>query len=656
MGKKLVKVPQVMQMEAEECGAACLDMVCCYYKKWLPLEQVRMDCGVSRDGSNALNIIKAAKEYGLEVKATTCNLQYLANEVSFPVILHWNFNHFVVLAGYKGTRAIINDPARGKVSVSANELNRSFTGVCMELAPGPAFQCEGKKPSVLRFIKSRLSGMKSALVFIMISTLLSSVGALLLPVFYKFYLDKVLAGFHVNLLFPFMVAFFCLIVFQLMASLLNEAVIRKFRGKLSIVSNMKFMWHSLCLPLDFFSQRNSADIANRLGENEIVANIVTNKLAPLMVNLVMAAIYFVLMVRYSLKMALIAFGATVLNLVVTSFASHGKINYANATMINESKLSSTTVNGIGMIETLKASGAENGFFNRWAGTRSQLTETMVKFRFTDTLFQAIPPLVRHLSRLLVLMLGVNLIIQGRFTVGALVAFQVFMDQFMMPVENLINSQQSLEEMTTSIHRIWDVMDYPADVSLEGKVSEGKELELLKGDIDISNLMFGYSRMLPPVISSFDLHIERGKRIALVGPTGSGKSTLVKLILGLCQSWEGEVLFDGKKRSEYQHEVMTASVAVVDQEIKVFEGTLMDNMKLWDNTIDDSVVIQACRDAQIHQEIMLRSGGYSCMVDEGGKNFSGGQLQRFEIARVLALNPSVLILDEATSAVDADTEY
>ncbi|MFA6846296.1 MAG: ATP-binding cassette domain-containing protein, partial [Sphaerochaetaceae bacterium] len=339
-----------------------------------------------------------------------------------------------------------------------------------------------------------------------------------------------------------------------------------------------------------------------------------------------------------------------------SLASHGKINYANATMINESKLCSTTVNGIGMIETLKASGAENGFFNRWAGTRSQLTGTMVEFHSTDTLFQAIPPLVRLLSRLLVLTLGVNLIIQGRFTVGALVAFQVFMDQFMMPVESLINSQQSLEEMATSIHRIWDVMDYPADVTLEGKICEEKELGLLKGDVDISNLTFGYSRMLPPVISSFDLHIERGKRIALVGPTGSGKSTLAKLILGLCQSWEGEILFDGKKRSEYQREVMTASVAVVDQEIKMFEGTLMDNMKLWDSTIDDSVIIQACRDAQIHQEIMLRSGGYSCMVDEGGKNFSGGQLQRFEIARVLALNPSVLILDEATSAVDADTEY
>lgn len=658
MGKRCVRVPQVMQMETEECGAACLDMICCYYRKWLPLEQVRLDCGVSRDGSNALAIAKTAKLYGLGPKAVSCNLEYLRTRVKFPAILHWEFNHFVVLAGFSGEKAVINDPAMGRRKVSMRQLSDSFTGICLEFSPTSEFKAEGKKPSVRRFVLTRLAGMKRSLVFVMLATLLSSATAVLMPAFYRFYLDVILSRKEAPpFLSPFFLAFLALILFQVVASLLDEVAIRKFQGKLTILSNVKFMWHSLCLPLEFFTQRYSVDVANRQDENDHVFSIITNSLAPLVINVFMIVFYFFLMISFSTKLALVAVVATLVNLIAGRCASNGRINYSNATMITRSKLRSTTVSGIDMIDTIKASGAENGLFNRWAGMRSLLTKTDVSFTGKNAFFSTIPLLVHRISEMCVLALGSAMIIKGNMTIGMLMAFQTFMNQFMLPAELLVSNQQSLEEMTTSVGRIWDVMDYPEDSLLEERcIKEGETLSPLGGDIDCTDLVFGYSRMLPAVVDGIDLHIKRGQTIALVGPTGSGKSTLVKLILGLYQPWKGEVRFDGKLRREYPREVLTSSIAVIDQDCKVFEGTLMENLKLWDNTIDDSVVIQACRDAQIHNEIMLRQGGYSCMVAEGGRNFSGGQLQRFEIARVLAMNPSVLVLDEATSALDADTEY
>jgi len=658
MGIKLVHVPQVMQMEAEECGAACLDMICCYYRKWLPLEQVRLDCGVSRDGSNALSIVKTARLYGLEPKAVSCNLEYLTTEVHLPAILHWEFNHFVVLAGFSGGKAVLNDPAQGKYKVSLEQLSESFTGICLEFTPSRDFKPEGKRPSVKRFVVSRLQGMKRSLVFVMLATLLSSCSAVLMPAFYRFYLDKILGDPKgMEYLSPFLFTFLSLIIFQVIASLLDEVAIRKFQGKLTILSNVKFMWHSLCLPLEFFSQRYSVDIANRQSENDEVSSTITNNLAPLIVNTSMVVIYLYLMVSYSNKLALVAVLATLVNLLVSKIASNGRINYSNATMINLSKLRSTTVGGIDMIDTIKASGAENGFFNRWAAMRSLLTKTTVSYTQKNASYNAVPIFVHRLSEIVVLALGAEMIIQGYLTIGMLMAFQTFMNQFMSPAEHLLSNQQSLDEMTTSVGRIWDVMDYPQDILLEERHMESDEvLHRLSGDIDVSNLEFGYSKMLPPVISGLDLHITHGERIAIVGPTGSGKSTMIKLILGLYQPWKGEVFYDRKPRNAYPREVMSASIAVVDQDCRVFEGTLMENLKLWDNTLDDSVVIQACRDAQIHNEIMLRQGGYSCEMAEGGKNFSGGQLQRFELARVLACNPSILVLDEATSALDADTEF
>lgn len=656
MGRKVVHVPQVMQMEAEECGAACLDMVCCYYRKWISLEQVRVDCGVSRDGSSALNLVKAARTYGFDTKSVSCDIDYLKNEASYPAILHWEFNHFVVLAGFSGGKAVINDPSKGRIVIGMDRLSEAFTGICLEFSPSAHFRTQGKKPSISHFMISRVSSMKRSIFFVMLATFLYSISSIIMPVFYRFFLDTVLPGGEKHL-HSFLFAFLLLVCFQLFASILDEIALRSSRGRLLVLSDVKFMWHSLCLPLTFFSQRYSVDIANRQMENEQVSDSIINRISPLMANITLTVLYFILMLSYSVRLALVALGASCLNILSSRISAHSRMNYANTTMTAQAKLTSTTVNGISIIDTIKAAGAENGFFSRWMGVRSELSKSEVTFSKMDAFTCVFPSLMHRFCNLVVLALGSHMLMEGSFTVGVLMAFQSFLNLFMQPIESLVKDSQNIEEMATSVRRISDVMDYPEDKLLEERhVDEGEKFDRLEGGITVKDLSFGYSRMIPPVISHLDLEIKPKSQIAIIGPTGSGKSTLLKLILGLYQPWEGEVLFDGKSRYSYPREVMNSSVAVIDQDRKVFEGTLMDNLKLWDSTIDDATIIRACRDAMVHDEVMFRTGGYGCAMAEGGRNFSGGQLQRFEIARVLAMNPSVIVLDEATNALDADTEY
>lgn len=648
----------IMQMEVEECGAACLAMISAYHGKHIPLERVRTDCAISRDGSNALYICNAAERYGFRVNASSCNLAYLYKEATFPCILHWKFTHFVVLTGFSGSHALINDPARGRVRVSQEELNSSFTGICMEFTPTKEFRKEGRQQTVSTYLEKRLKRSFWGLVYVMLSTLFASVTALTLPALYRFFIDSVLpTAENGSLVSGFVFFFLGILLFSIIANIVNELATLRFRGKLTIVSNAEFLWHCLRLPMEFFSQRYSADITNRQSENDFIASTLTESIAPLFSSVLLLIIYIILMARYSLALTGIALVAIICEIASTRLATAQHINYANSTMIDKSAMRANTVNGIEMIETIKALGAENGFFNRWAGISCKLNRSQVDFTHWSTLFQIIPSLLVEIANIIILALGMDLIIKGEFTVGMLLAFQSYMSGFMAPAKRIISSRSNIDQMKTSLTRVGDILAYPEDRGLKGcDVDEETVLEKLQGDIDIQDLTFGYSAQSDPTFSHFSLHIPRGKSIAFVGLSGCGKSTLVKLLCGLYQPWSGQILFDGKLRSAYPHTVMTSSIGVINQEISMFEDTLMENLKMWDRTIDNEVVIQACRDAQIHEEIMLRNGGYDCTVMEGGKNFSGGQLQRFEIARTLALMPTILILDEATSALDAGTEW
>ena len=649
-------VPVIMQMEALECGAASLAMVLAYYGKWLPLEQVRFDCGVSRDGSNARNILKAARSYGLAAKGYRYEPNDLRRDGKFPCIIHWNFNHFVVLDGFRGNKAILNDPAKGKYAVSLKTFDDSFTGICLLFEPTEDFTPGGKPPSVLAYAKKRLKGAGSAVAFAAITALITAITGVISPAFSRVFVDRLLTGKNPEWFIPFIIGLSLLGILQLVVGWINAVYSLKINGKLAMVGSTTFMWKVLRMPMEFFSQRMAGDIQGRQSSNASIAGSLVNTFAPLALNAVMMVFYLVVMIRYSLLLTVIGILSVFINLVFSNIISKKRINITRVQMRDSGKLAGATVAGIEMIETIKASGAENGFFEKWAGYQASANTQQVKFQKLNQLLGQLPALVSSVCNTAVLMVGVYLAMQGRFTVGMIMAFQGFLGSFISPATLLISAGQSLQEMRTEMERIEDVMRYPTDVPEDEPVSDNCEYDKLSGNIEMKNVTFGYSRLAEPLIENFNLSLKTGSRVAFVGSSGCGKSTLSKLISGLYKPWSGEILFDGKKISEIDRSVFTGSLAVVDQDIILFEDTIANNIKMWDNSIEDFEMIMAARDAQLHEDIMQREGGYQYKMTEGGKDFSGGQRQRMEIARVLAQDPTIIILDEATSALDAKTEY
>lgn len=656
--KKRITVPVIMQMEALECGAASLAMILAYHGKWLPLEQVRSDCGVSRDGSKASNIAKAGRSYGLEVKAHRYGVDEVKENVTYPAIIHWNFNHFVVLCGFTKNAAVINDPARGTIKVTMEEFDHSFTGVCIEFTPGENFEKGGKPESVFKFLKDRLANTTASVIFVMITAVLVAFVGLVTPVFARIFTDQILPGHNMHWLEMLLVAMLFTAIFRMIVGFLNEIYLYRIKGKLAIVSNASFMWHMLHLPMDFYAQRMVGDLAGRQKLNDQIAETLIAKIAPVFIQIILLFFYFIIMIRYSVVLTFVGCIAIVLNLLASQIASHMRVETTRVRMRDESKVDSATMSGIDMIESIKSSGAENGFFERWAGFQASANIQTVKQLRNDSFFLSIPVLLQELSNAVILTIGVWLIMKGKFSVGMLVAFQSLLQQFMMPVESLLDIGQSIQETRTSMERVQDVMKYASDNSYVKTFSEDDitEFEKLKGTIELRHVTFGYSKLEEPLLKDFNLIIHPGDKVAFVGPSGCGKSTIAKLISGLYEPWEGEILYDGKKITEIPRESFLGSLSVVDQEITLFEDSISENIKMWDKSITDYEVILASRDAQIYQDIMARLGGYEHKIDAGGRNFSGGQRQRFEIARVLAGDPTIVILDEATSALDAKTEY
>ena len=654
--KKLVKkVPVTMQMEVVECGAACLCMILAYYGKWVPLEQMRIDCGVSRDGSNARNMLIAARGYGMNAQGYRYEIEALKEDGQFPCIIHWNFDHFVVLKGFKKNKAYINDPARGECVVTMEEFDKSFTGICLLLEPTKEFEPGGKPKSVMDFAARRLKGAKAAIAFVVLTTLISSLLSIIQPAFSRIFLDRLLTHKNPEWFLPFIVALAALSVVQLIISAAQTVYSLRINGKMAVVGNMTFLWKVLHLPMEFFAQRMEGDIQKRQNANGTVAMSLVQTFAPLVLNALMTLFYLVVMIRYSVLLTMIGLFSIVVDLFMARLISNKRINVTRVQTRDAAQLSSATIAGIEMIETIKSSGAENGFFGRWSGYQASVNAQSVKFARLNVYLGLIPSLVSTMTSTTILMLGVWLTIKGSFTVGMIMAFQGFLSAFTSPASSLISAGQTLQEMRTQMERIEDVMNYPEDPVTQAKGPENETYAKLSGKLEMKNVTFGYSRLAPALIENFNLTLEPGKRVALVGGSGCGKSTLSKLISGLYEPWSGEILFDGKPIRKIDRSVFTGSLAVVDQNIILFKDTIANNIKMWDDSIEDFEMILAARDAQLHEDIMKRDGGYQHKLTENGRNLSGGQRQRMEIARVLAQDPTILILDEATSALDAVTE-
>ncbi|MBR4380547.1 MAG: NHLP family bacteriocin export ABC transporter peptidase/permease/ATPase subunit [Bacteroidaceae bacterium] len=648
--KKIVKVPVVIQMEAVECGAASLTMILAYFGKWLPLEEVREACGVSRDGSSAKSILQAARRYGLKAKGYRTNTESL-NGLQ-PAIIHWNFEHFVVFRGIKNDKAYLNDPASGPVKVPLAEFNRSFTGVAMEFEPSEAFVKGGHQTSIISYIKKNMQGAKEAFWLTFILTLIGAFVGIATPLFTRIFFDDILSGKNTTWATWFFILMAILAVFNFILVMIRERYSKRVAGALALKGNVRFMQHLLRLPMNFFAMRNVGDLQQRQHMNETITHSLVNVIAPQLINIVLLLLYLSLMFSYSVTLSVVGIAAAAINLGIIQFLSNIRINMIRSMETSEAKYFSATISCIDNMESIKAAGAEAGFFEFWSGLWARKFNIHNNAHAMQLKIGLLPVLANGLVNTLVLILGTLLILKGELTIGMLMAFQGFMGAFITPVNAIVNANQTLIEMRSQMERVDDVMKYPEDRrGGDSKLAEGK----LGGLVELKNVTFGYSPLQPPLIQNFNMRIEPGHSVAFVGSSGCGKSTLAKLISGLYKPWAGEILFDGRPIETISSEELTNSIGVIDQNVVLFDDTVAANIRMWDNSIEEFTMMMACNDAQIREDIISRPEGFATKIVKGGQNFSGGQRQRIEIATALAKEPAILIMDEATSALDPKTE-
>jgi len=653
-----VKTPTVLQMEAVECGAASLAMILAYYGLFIPLDVLRVECGVSRDGSKASNMVKAARKYGMTAKGFQKEPDDLHN-LPLPMIIFWNFSHFVVLEGIKGKQAYINDPAGGPRKISMEELDEAFTGVVLTFEPGPEFNKGGRRPDIFRSLAERFSGCWQALLFVVLAGLFLVIPGLVFPAYTRIFIDDILVKGMESWLKPLVLAMGLTAIAHVILTWTQRYFLLRLQLRLALSGSARFFLHVFRLPIVFFAQRFAGDIAVRVQLNDNVAQLLSGNLAVTIVHLLTVVFYAVVMSQYSIFLTVIGIGFALMNLAALRFVSYRRKNLNMHLQQEYGKIMGVTMNGLQMIETLKATGAESDFFSRWSGYQAKVVNAQQRLSASTQMLSLIPTTLSSLNQVVMLSAGAFLIMNGHMTIGMLIAFQGLMTGFMTPFNTFVNMGSTLQETHADINRLDDVVANPPDGRFSGKdigagdpaAGEAK----LTGRLELNKMTFGYSPLEPPLIKDFSLSLEPGARVALVGGTGSGKSTVAKLVTGLYAPWDGEILFDGQRISDIPRRVFTNSVSMVDQDIFLFEGSVQDNLTMWDTTIFERDLIRAGKDACIHDDIVSRPGGYSATVAEGGGNFSGGQRQRLEIARSLAGKPSFLVLDEATSALDPPTE-
>ena len=655
MHKTRVHTPTVLQMEAVECGAASLAMILAYHGLFLPLEELREVCGISRDGSKAGNIIRAARKYGLEAQGYRADFSELP-EHGLPVIIFWNFNHFLVVEGYHKDTVYLNDPAAGPRTVTRDEFQRQYSGVALTFAPTDQFQKGGHPHTIYRSLGQRLRWAKPALVFAVICGLALVLPGLLAPTFSKIFVDEYLVGGLSYWVKPLLVAMALTILIKCWLTWMQQKVLLRLETKMSLATSGGFLMHVLKLPAKFFSMRFAGDISFRVGINDKVAQLLSGQLATSILGLISLLFYALLMLQYDLTLTLMVVSAGLANLALLKYVSRKRKDLNLRFLQDQGRLMGTSMNGLQTIETLKAGGSESDFFARWAGFFTKTTNSQQRFGIYNLFLSEGPSLLNNLSSTLVLGLGSLLIMDGKITIGMLLAFQMLMGLFLAPLNSLVGLGGTLQEIDGDMRRLDDVQRYPQAESWQEPKSLDPAVDgKLAGFLEFKDITFGYSPLDPPLLDRINISLPPGSRVALVGSSGSGKSTIAKLVTGLVEPWSGQVLLDGKPRARLPRAVITGSLAMVDQSIMLFQGTVRENLTLWAQDIPDRVLIQAAKDADIHDEIMGRAGGYDSPVEEGGGNFSGGQCQRLEIARTLVSDPSILVLDEATSALDPLSE-
>jgi NHLM bacteriocin system ABC transporter peptidase/ATP-binding protein len=652
---KRVRTPTVIQQEAVECGAAALGIVLGYHGRIVPLEELRVACGVSRDGANAANILKAARSYGLEASGFRTETSGLAKS-PLPAIVFWNFNHFVVVEGAGQRDVWINDPAIGPRRVPWEEFEDSFTGVALELTPGPDFEPGGTRPGLVKGLAARLSVVNAAapLALCVIAGVGLAVPGLIVPAFLKIFVDLVLGEGQRHLVPALVLGLLAAAVAQAGLTWLQQGVLNRLSTKLALSMSTRFVRHLLRLPVGFFLQRYAGHLAARVALNDRVASLLSSQLTTTLLSLVSAVVYGAAMLVIDPALGAVAIALGVANVVALRAVSRRRRD-VNAVLVSETtKLNAVSFAGIQAIETIKASGSEDDFFARWSGQQAKVVNGRQQLGVATQVLATVPTLLAALSSTAIITLGALRVLDGTLSLGSLVALQFLAVAFTVPIQSLVTLGGTVQEAEGDLASLDDVLRYPPQETNGSALLEPRASPL-SGRLELDEVTFGYNPLAPPLIDRLSLIVEPGHRIAIVGPTASGKSTVARLAAGLYQPWSGRILLDGVPRDELAPDVVAAAVSLVDQEINLFEGTIRENISLWDTTIGEQAIVGAARDASIHDDIVRRTGAYDRRVEEGARDWSGGQRQRLEIARALSNDPALVILDEATSSLDPIVE-